>query len=242
MRSDLKIGMVLGILLVVGVLVVVVYRQQPSEPETVPITVPEDVTPTVTAPAEPVEEEVVVEPERPREPVAPVVEVITPPTPTPTIPEVMPVPTTEPESEDIAEVVAPKPIIEDLTIPAIKPEAPIIPPSAVIPEPPAEEPLPFAPEPELGDAAGTTIELPTSAPEPDLPFAPEPMPTATATQERVHVVQKGDSLYSLAQRYYGNGKYWRVILEANGDVIEDPDALKLGWELTIPPKADVVDN
>jgi nucleoid-associated protein YgaU len=48
-----------------------------------------------------------------------------------------------------------------------------------------------------------------------------------------HIVQSGDTLSSLAARYYRKPGEWRHIAEANG--IEDPRRLTPGVFLTIPP-------
>jgi nucleoid-associated protein YgaU len=47
-----------------------------------------------------------------------------------------------------------------------------------------------------------------------------------------HRVGKGDTLYSLARRYYGDGKRFRDIAEANG--LDPADPLPVGKELRIP--------
>ncbi|HUP19657.1 MAG TPA: LysM peptidoglycan-binding domain-containing protein [Gemmatimonadota bacterium] len=60
--------------------------------------------------------------------------------------------------------------------------------------------------------------------------APEP----TESQSGTYVVQKGDTLWAIAERFYGNGSEWPKIHEANRDRIEDPDMIQPGWELTIP--------
>lgn len=50
-----------------------------------------------------------------------------------------------------------------------------------------------------------------------------------------HVVQPGDTLYSLSQRYYGTRTRWREILQANRDQLKgENDRLRLGMELRIP--------
>lgn len=52
---------------------------------------------------------------------------------------------------------------------------------------------------------------------------------------RHHTVAKGDTLYSLAQRYYGNRSRWREILAANKGVLPGESApLKIGMDLKIP--------
>ncbi len=50
-----------------------------------------------------------------------------------------------------------------------------------------------------------------------------------------HLVQPGDDLWSLAERYYGEGRDWRKIAAANPTVLTGgPDRLQVGWRLRIP--------
>jgi len=50
-------------------------------------------------------------------------------------------------------------------------------------------------------------------------------------------IQSGDTLATIAQQFYGDPSQWRRIYEANKDTIgDDPDKLKLGTKLTIPPR------
>ncbi len=50
-----------------------------------------------------------------------------------------------------------------------------------------------------------------------------------------HIVARGDTLSSIAQRYYGNPSYWDVIYLENSDTIGDnPDELRIGLQLKIP--------
>jgi len=51
---------------------------------------------------------------------------------------------------------------------------------------------------------------------------------------RVHVVHPNETLYSLAERYYGHGKHWRKIYLANRNRISDPTDLSVGMKLIIP--------
>jgi len=51
----------------------------------------------------------------------------------------------------------------------------------------------------------------------------------------VHRVRKGDSLYRLALRYYGDARYWRLILQHNYAVLEaNPNRLQPGQLLYLP--------
>lgn len=51
---------------------------------------------------------------------------------------------------------------------------------------------------------------------------------------RSHVVQPGDTLFSLSRLYYNSPDRWKDILDANSKSIHDPGKLKLGQTLTIP--------
>lgn len=62
----------------------------------------------------------------------------------------------------------------------------------------------------------------------------QPAAPAAAKNARRHTVVKGDTLFSLAQRYYSNRSKWRDIYEANRDQLPSENALRLGMELKIP--------
>lgn len=55
-----------------------------------------------------------------------------------------------------------------------------------------------------------------------------------ATQEREHVVRPGETLSDLAAQYFSDPSQWRLIYEANRDVLQDPDVLQPETVLTIP--------
>ncbi|MGB5833956.1 MAG: LysM peptidoglycan-binding domain-containing protein [Thiohalocapsa sp.] len=50
-----------------------------------------------------------------------------------------------------------------------------------------------------------------------------------------YTVKEGDTLYSIARRIYGESGYWKVIYDANRNLIKDPVKLKLTWKLELPP-------
>jgi nucleoid-associated protein YgaU len=55
--------------------------------------------------------------------------------------------------------------------------------------------------------------------------------------ERLHIVKPGESLSSIARKYYGpeNEIHWVTIHNFNIDVIGDnPDSIQVGMELVIP--------
>ena len=50
--------------------------------------------------------------------------------------------------------------------------------------------------------------------------------------QRVYVVRKGDTLWSIADAYYGDGQRWRDILEANPGL--EPTKMRVGQQLILP--------
>lgn len=59
-------------------------------------------------------------------------------------------------------------------------------------------------------------------------------PPARPSQPRIHVVVRGDTLFSLAQRYYNSRSKWRDIYDANRDQLPNPNSLQIGMSLKIP--------
>jgi Phage tail lysozyme/LysM domain len=51
---------------------------------------------------------------------------------------------------------------------------------------------------------------------------------------RSYTVQPGDTLYGIAQRYWGNGKYWPALYQANRSKISDPNLIYAGQVMTVP--------
>jgi nucleoid-associated protein YgaU len=48
-------------------------------------------------------------------------------------------------------------------------------------------------------------------------------------------VKEGDTLASISRKFYKTSKRWKEIRDANEKKIDDPDNLKEGATLTIPP-------
>jgi len=95
-------------------------------------------------------------------------------------------------------------------------------PIVVVPKP-AE-----TPKPAVEQAAPKPVEAP-AAPAPDV------------RQPRYHTVQKGESLYKIAELYYGSGAKGNcdVIYNANKKIITKPDVINPGWKLRIPYPEEV---
>jgi len=94
-----------------------------------------------------------------------------------------------------------------------------------------------APPPEPMPARTATYDTATPAVEVETPTTPPPTTTAkpsTGTPQ-TYTMQRGDTLYSLARRFYGDGKLWTRIADANKNKIRDVTDIAVGTVLTIPP-------
>jgi len=99
---------------------------------------------------------------------------------------------------------------------------------------------------EAGGGAQTTTpgaapgNIPSPPPAQDTQWAKTEQPATAAPRqtaaptERWHDVVSGDSLSKLAAHYYGDGKQWMRIFEANRNILTDPDRIKIGQKLRIP--------
>lgn len=57
---------------------------------------------------------------------------------------------------------------------------------------------------------------------------------STAPSAKTYTVQKGDTLWAIAARYYGRGSEYSKIAEANTDKISNPNRIYPGQVLTLP--------
>ena len=64
--------------------------------------------------------------------------------------------------------------------------------------------------------------------------AQPPSDPAEQGESRNYVVQSGDTLFSIAEQVYGNGSKYLQIFEANRDLLDSPDHILPGQDLTIP--------
>jgi nucleoid-associated protein YgaU len=60
-----------------------------------------------------------------------------------------------------------------------------------------------------------------------------------AEQSTMYTVQKGDTLWEIAEKHYGKGKGAKhtEIVKANSPPVKNPDMIQPGWVLRIPPLA-----
>ncbi len=63
--------------------------------------------------------------------------------------------------------------------------------------------------------------------------AAAPAPSPAVTENKTHTVQKGDTLWAIAKKYYGNGSQYPKIVSANPD-IKNPNLIYPGQVFTIP--------
>ncbi|HEX8936323.1 MAG TPA: LysM peptidoglycan-binding domain-containing protein [Pseudonocardiaceae bacterium] len=93
-----------------------------------------------------------------------------------------------------------------------------------------------APATEAPAAPTAAPPAPTAAP--PAPTAAPPAPTAAppapaeAPAKRIYTVVSGDTLWAIAERFYGDGSKYPKIASANG--IANPDLIMVGQQLTIP--------
>ena len=102
-----------------------------------------------------------------------------------------------------------------------------------------------------GDGAAWSTKTETDAPPPPAPEAAAPEaeaeaeeavveePVAEAVEEaepepavRTYTVESGDTLWAIAEQFYGDGSKFQVIADASG--IPNPDLIQPGQVLTIP--------
>lgn len=57
---------------------------------------------------------------------------------------------------------------------------------------------------------------------------------SASSEPDIYVVQPGDTLGALAQRFYGKAGLYMRIFEANRDILSDPNLIKVGQKLRIP--------
>jgi LysM repeat protein len=63
------------------------------------------------------------------------------------------------------------------------------------------------------------------------PPPPEPEPST-------YTVQPGDTLSSIAKQIYGRASLWRIIFDANRDILDEPGRIKPGQVLVIPTEPE----
>ncbi|OYW13195.1 MAG: hypothetical protein B7Z55_17250 [Planctomycetales bacterium 12-60-4] len=91
-------------------------------------------------------------------------------------------------------------------------------------------PEPIALEPTTTSDSATRLAS-SSTVKPISPTEPN-----SQTAETRHVVERGDTLSSIASRYLGSATRFQEIYDANRDRLRDANDLRIGQELRIPPR------
>ncbi|QIM69035.1 MULTISPECIES: peptidoglycan-binding protein LysM [Basfia] len=55
-----------------------------------------------------------------------------------------------------------------------------------------------------------------------------------AGDDEFYVIQKGDTLWAIAEKHYGNGIKYKAIVEANKEVIKDENKIFPGQKIRLP--------
>jgi nucleoid-associated protein YgaU len=84
------------------------------------------------------------------------------------------------------------------------------------------------------DAPAATNVSPASAAPPA-----SASPTKSTSQRR-HTVQEGETLFSLAEQYYGDGRKYNAIYRVNRSQLDSPEDVAPGTVLIIPQAPDQV--
>jgi nucleoid-associated protein YgaU len=63
---------------------------------------------------------------------------------------------------------------------------------------------------------------------------PVPMLGVSAPQMEKYIVQKGDTLQKISQKFYGTTKRWNKIFEANKDTLKGPNKIYPGQVIDVP--------
>lgn len=58
--------------------------------------------------------------------------------------------------------------------------------------------------------------------------------STVAGDDQFYTIEKGDTLWKIAEKAYGNGSKYQKIFEANREVIKDPDKIYPGQKIRIP--------
>lgn len=90
------------------------------------------------------------------------------------------------------------------------------------------------PLPEVNPPAAPVAPVNPTVPPPTAPPPAQPPPSNQNPPTRYYTVVRGDTLWGIAARYYGNGALWTKIYNANRNLISNPSLIYPGQKLVIP--------
>jgi nucleoid-associated protein YgaU len=113
-------------------------------------------------------------------------------------------------------------------------EVPVAAPAAEVIEAPAPKPAAPAPKPAAKPAAKPEVKK--APPEVKKASKPEAKKPAAAKLQggKMHTVAKGETLGTIAQKYYGKSSEWKKIQQANREKLPSERDLQPGMKLRIP--------
>jgi nucleoid-associated protein YgaU len=59
-------------------------------------------------------------------------------------------------------------------------------------------------------------------------------PSTATTEPKTHVVLPGETLYGIAEKYYGDSTHWKKIRDANKTLVDPTGRIRAGQVLIIP--------
>lgn len=156
----------------------------------------------------------------------------------------------QPVEDPAVAVEAPAAVAEEPAVVAAEPAAPVEAPAeqpvvadapVVAAEPAAvEEPAAVAEEPVVAETPAEQPAAPVVVAEEEAPAAEETVPTLVGVVDGDRVVsgrviiRRGDNLWTIARRVYGEGIRYTQIFEANTDQIRNPDLIYPGQVFDLP--------
>lgn len=60
-------------------------------------------------------------------------------------------------------------------------------------------------------------------------------PSLTQSTGQTVIVKRGDTLYKMAQKFYGSKYKYKLLFKANRDILDNPNQLEVGQVLKVPP-------
>jgi nucleoid-associated protein YgaU len=91
---------------------------------------------------------------------------------------------------------------------------------------------------DVGPSDAVVVEPPPTGTDTGMDVGPTvpPIGTGTGGETTTYTVQKGDTLWSIADRFYGDGKRWVDIHQANRSKYANINSIPVGTVLVIPPR------
>jgi LysM repeat protein len=69
---------------------------------------------------------------------------------------------------------------------------------------------------------------------PQIVYVEPALASSNDAQKEYYVVQKGDTLQKISQKFFGTTKKWKSIYDANKHVLKSPDRIRPGQKLVMP--------